>query len=103
MTPQTSTPPATTAEIQKFLAAEPSWSLQGPKLFRKYLFTDFKRAFAFMTEVAAQADAADHHPEWSNVYNQVFVELITHDAGPAISHKDFLLAKAIEEIFRRYR
>ncbi|UOD49627.1 4a-hydroxytetrahydrobiopterin dehydratase [Orrella daihaiensis] len=58
-------------------------------------FRDFRRAFAFMTEVAMLAEKADHHPEWSNVYNRVSIALTTHDAG-GITAKDIELAKQID-------
>jgi 4a-hydroxytetrahydrobiopterin dehydratase len=61
-------------------------------------FKDFSEAFAFMTRVALLAQAADHHPEWSNVYNKVTVTLTTHDAG-GLSAKDVSLAEGIDKLF----
>jgi len=58
---------------------------------KRFDFPDFKAAFAFMTRVAAFADQTDHHPEWSNVYNRVEVELTTHDAG-GVTELDVQLA-----------
>ena len=58
---------------------------------KEFLFKDFKEAFSFMTAVALKAEEMGHHPEWYNVYNQVHVELTTHDAG-GVTEKDFLLA-----------
>ena len=63
----------------------------------EFKFKDFSEAFAFMTRVALLAQAADHHPEWSNVYNKVSVTLTTHDAG-GLTEKDFELAAQIDEI-----
>jgi 4a-hydroxytetrahydrobiopterin dehydratase len=62
-----------------------------------YLFKDFNAAFGFMAQVAVLADQADHHPEWSNVYNRVVIVLTTHDAG-GLTKRDIDLAKAIDGI-----
>jgi 4a-hydroxytetrahydrobiopterin dehydratase len=64
---------------------------------RSLKFADFTQAFAFMTRVALAAEKADHHPEWSNVYNRVEIVLSTHDAG-GLSDKDVALAKYIDSI-----
>jgi 4a-hydroxytetrahydrobiopterin dehydratase len=72
------------------------WVLAGDGLSisRAFKFADFNEAFGFMTQVALVAEKADHHPEWSNVYNRVEIKLTTHDAG-GLTAKDFELAKAI--------
>jgi 4a-hydroxytetrahydrobiopterin dehydratase len=62
---------------------------------RNFCFADFAEAFAFMARVAILAEKADHHPEWSNVYNRVDILLTTHDAG-GLSARDIALAKAID-------
>ncbi len=62
---------------------------------RRFTFADFSEAFAFMTRVALLAEKADHHPEWSNVWNKVEVRLTTHDAG-GLTAKDVALATAID-------
>lgn len=72
------------------------------KLHATFQFPDFTTAFAFMTEVAFQAEKHQHHPNWSNVYNEVNVELTTHDAGNTITDKDHKLAKAIEDVYQKY-
>jgi 4a-hydroxytetrahydrobiopterin dehydratase len=64
---------------------------------RTFVFADFPEAFAFMTRVALLAEKADHHPEWSNVWNRVEVLLTTHDAG-GLSHRDIDLAQAIDAL-----
>ena len=61
-------------------------------------FVDFVAAFDFMTEVAALAEAHQHHPEWRNVYNLVEIALTTHDAGNVVTEKDRALALAIEQL-----
>ena len=64
---------------------------------RSLKFADFNEAWGFMTRVALAAEKADHHPEWSNVYNKVEIVLSTHDAG-GLSLKDVALAKVIDRI-----
>ena len=64
---------------------------------RSLAFADFNHAWGFMTRVALAAEKADHHPEWSNVYNKVTIVLSTHDAG-GLSEKDVALAKFIDSI-----
>ena len=66
-------------------------------LTRRFVFSDFVEAFGFMTRVAILAEKADHHPEWSNVYNRVDVLLTTHDAG-GLSARDVALAGAIDAL-----
>ena len=87
----------TDAERDAALARLPQWTLRddGLAIVRKLKFADFGEAFAFMTRVAIAADKADHHPEWSNVYNRVEITLTTHDAG-GLSARDVALAGAIE-------
>lgn len=76
------------------LAQLSGWSaVEGRDAIRKlYAFKDFKRAFAFMTQVALKAEQMDHHPEWFNVYAKVDVTLATHDAG-GVTALDVELAK----------
>ena len=85
----------TDAEVDMALAGLPGWMRASAAIERSYRFADFTRAFAFMTRVALLAEKADHHPEWSNVYNRVEVRLTTHDAG-GITARDVMLATAID-------
>jgi 4a-hydroxytetrahydrobiopterin dehydratase len=64
---------------------------------KSWRFKDFNEAFGFMTRVALLAEKADHHPEWSNVYNRVEILLATHDAN-GLSQRDLDLAKAIDAL-----
>jgi 4a-hydroxytetrahydrobiopterin dehydratase len=64
---------------------------------RSFQFADFAAAWGFMTKVALAAEKADHHPEWSNVYNKVEITLSTHDAG-GLSEKDIALATVIDRL-----
>jgi 4a-hydroxytetrahydrobiopterin dehydratase len=85
----------TPAEIETAMATVPGWTLAGDGIDRTYRFKDFTQAFGFMARVALLAEKADHHPEWSNVYNRVVIRLTTHDAG-GLSARDFALARAID-------
>jgi len=69
------------------------------KLKAEFQFKDFTQAFGFMTQVAITAEKMDHHPNWSNVYNKVTIELTSHDAGNVVTEKDKKLAGIIEEIY----
>ena len=79
------------------LAELPRWAHDAERdgLRRRFVFADFAEAFAFMTRVAILAEKADHHPEWSNVYNRVNILLTTHDAG-GLSARDVAMARAID-------
>ena len=76
----------------------PTWTSENNELVKKFTFKDFSEAFAFMTRVAILAEQHNHHPWWSNVYNQVEIRLTTHDAGNTITAKDENLAKAIDAL-----
>ena len=64
---------------------------------RKFIFKNFKEAFAFMTAVADIAEEMNHHPEWFNVYKTVEVTLSTHDAG-GLTELDVKLAEAMDKL-----
>jgi len=85
----------------KLSSLNKSWFLRAGKLCLDLEFKDFKSALVFMNAVGEQAEEMQHHPEWKNIYNKVWIELITHDAGPApgaLSDLDFTLAHHIETI-----
>jgi 4a-hydroxytetrahydrobiopterin dehydratase len=84
-------------EVAEAVTRLPGWRVANGKLHRELVFEDFEAAFAFMTRVAALAQDRDHHPDWSNVYNRVTIDLETHDAG-GITEKDCDLATAIERV-----
>ena len=73
------------------------WRIKEDKLYREFKFSDFVSAFDFMTKVAKLAEKANHHPEWSNVYNSVVVNLTTYEVS-GLSKKDFDLAKEISKL-----
>ena len=72
------------------------WKEENNRLKKTFEFKDFVAAFGFMTQVAILAEKANHHPNWSNVYNTVSFELNTHDAGGIVTQKDRDLAEAID-------
>ena len=82
-----------------YQAAIPLWQLHasGKKIARELTFQDFEQAFAFMTLVAQRAEEMNHHPDWSNSWNRVMVELSTHSAG-GLTELDIDLALAIDRI-----
>ena len=85
------------AELQSALKTLSRWSVQKSKLHREYKFADFAHAFGFMATSAVLIEKMNHHPEWSNVYNRVTIDLTTHDAG-GITHNDLELARVLENI-----
>lgn len=85
------------AEIDAALVRLSSWALVDEKLHRDFAFADFAAAFGFMASVAVVAEASGHHPEWSNIYNRVTVDLTTHDAG-GITQRDIDLALRINAL-----
>jgi 4a-hydroxytetrahydrobiopterin dehydratase len=90
----------TEAQIGEALTALPGWTLAGGKLHREYVFRDFMHAFGFMATAAVAIEARNHHPEWSNVWNRVTVDLTTHDAQ-GITEKDTALAALLESFAAR--
>ena len=77
------------------------WKEANNKLYRKFEFKNFSEAFAFMTRVAMAAEKMDHHPLWTNVYNNVEIWLSTHDEGDLVTDKDRKLAEKIDKIITR--
>jgi 4a-hydroxytetrahydrobiopterin dehydratase len=84
-------------DIRQVLATLPGWREDGAVIAKSFAFADFSAAFGFITRVALAAEKADHHPEWTNVWNRVDIRLTSHDAG-GVTARDFALADAIEAI-----
>ena len=74
------------------------WTEQKEFLHKTFTFRNFSEAFAFMTRVAIEAEKMDHHPKWTNVWNQVEIWLSTHDAGNIVTEKDRQLAAKIDAL-----
>lgn len=90
----------TNSEIENSLKGLPGWTVVGGKLHREYQFEDFVQAFGFMSGAALVAESMGHHPEWSNVYHKVVVNLVTHSLG-GISNFDVELAQKLESLAKR--
>jgi len=90
----------TDEEIVAALPKLAGWKLKDGKLHREFKFPGFKQAMDFMQSAVAGIEKLDHHPEWSNVYNRVTVDLNTHDAG-GITTRDFELGELLEELSKR--
>jgi len=84
-------------EIARELSSLEGWSVRDGKLHRDFEFPSFNEAFGFMTRAAMEIEKMNHHPEWSNVYNRLSVDLTTHDAG-GITQNDVMLAKILNSL-----
>ena len=84
-------------EIKSELSKLEGWKIINGKLTKSFKFNNFIEAFGFMTKVAIEAEKMNHHPEWFNVYNQVKIDLVTHDVN-GISNYDIKLANSINKI-----
>ncbi len=86
-------------ERDEALRTLPGWSYDPERkaIVRSFRFADFSAAFGFMTRVALAAEKADHHPDWSNVWNRVDVALTTHSAG-GVTRLDIDLAHTIDAL-----
>ncbi len=83
------------SDLEAQIAALDNWERRGDRLYKQFRFADFVSAFGWMAQMALVAERMNHHPEWSNVYNRVEVELTTHDSG-GISERDVALAHAMD-------
>ena len=81
--------------VQERLKSLPGWTLAGGMVVREVTFQDFVTAIAFVNRLAAEAEAAGHHPDIDIRYNRVRLGLVSHDAG-GLTQKDFGLATVIE-------
>ena len=89
-------------EIKKELRNLHGWSIEKGKLHREIDFVSFEDAISFMSRAALEITKIDHHPEWSNVYNHVTIDLVTHDVG-GLSNFDFKLARILNDIVATYK
>jgi 4a-hydroxytetrahydrobiopterin dehydratase len=91
--------PLSLGEIQTALAGLDGWNHERDAFVKTYAFKNFRDALSFMVRVGFEAEALNHHPEWTNVYNRVAVRLNTHDAGGKVTVKDVELAGRMDKIF----
>ena len=89
-------------QLELFLIELAEWRIKDEKLFRVLRFKDFNKAIEFMNQVAITAEAMDHHPEWSNVYNKVEIYLVTHSED-GITQLDIDLAREIDSHFSAFK
>ena len=75
----------------------PTWTFTDEAIEKTFEFSDFKKAFSFMTEIAFHAEVHDHHPEWTNCYHWVHIKLSTHSHS-GVTEKDIALAKIIDRV-----
>jgi 4a-hydroxytetrahydrobiopterin dehydratase len=76
--------------------APAGWNVVAGKLHRELEFHDFVEAFGFIAMVAVLAEKANHHPDWSNSWNKVVIDLTSHDAG-GLTDRDYELAARINK------
>lgn len=88
----------TDQEVQDALTDLPGWEVVDGKLHKQFKFGSFARALGWMVAAGTQAERLDHHPEWSNVYSRVTVDLVTHDLDNSIGNLDVELAKLMNEL-----
>lgn len=89
------------AELSSAVSSLSGWVVQNGKLHKELKFADFVHAFGFMATAAIAIEKRDHHPEWSNVYNRVTIDLMTHDAG-GITNADLELARMLDGLAARF-
>ena len=92
------TKPLSKAAIGGALETLPGWAFKSDALSKTFTFANFREALSFMVRVGFEAEAMDHHPEWTNVYNRVVIRLSTHDAGGKVTEKDITLARKIQAL-----
>ena len=93
--------PLTSEEIELKLKELDNWEFEDDQIKKDFSFDNFKEALAFMVKVGFEAEDLGHHPNWSNVYNSVSIQLNTHDADNKVTEKDIKLAKAIDKTYKK--
>jgi len=90
--------PLTAEKIKSALTSLEGWKLDGDALVKTFEFRSFREALSYMVRAGFEAEALNHHPDWTNVYNRLVVRLSTHDAGDKVTEKDIELAKKFQSI-----
>jgi 4a-hydroxytetrahydrobiopterin dehydratase len=88
----------TAEEIAAALTRLPGWVVERGALSKTFTFGSFREALSYMVRAGFEAEALNHHPEWTNVYNRVAIRLTTHDAGHQVTAKDVTLATRLQAI-----
>lgn len=100
MTTEASHPrPLSAEEVAAALEALPGWSHRAGALYKEVEFASFGAAMDFMMHAASEADALDHHPDWSNCHRRVRICLTTHAAGDRVTRVDLVLARRLQDLF----
>ncbi|MGI8758726.1 MAG: 4a-hydroxytetrahydrobiopterin dehydratase [Acidimicrobiales bacterium] len=89
--------PLSDVEVQDRLADLDGWAVVHGKLHKQFTFSDFNAAFGFMTRLALAAEKMDHHPDWSNSWNTVTIDIVSHAAG-GITEQCFALAARADAV-----
>ena len=89
----------TNDELTQQLKMLPEWNLENDALMRTITVGDFREAMQLLLAIGFEAEALQHHPELTNVYNRVSIRLTTHDAGDKVTALDIALAQAIDALF----
>lgn len=87
----------TEEQIKNNLTSLPDWEYEDNAIHTSIEFENFREVFATMTRIAFECEKMDHHPTWTNTYNELEITLSTHDAD-GVTQKDFDLATAIDDI-----
>jgi len=90
--------PLTEQDLNAARAALTGWTIAPDALTKTFQFASFREAMSFMVRVGFEAEALDHHPEWTNVYNRVTIKLNTHSAGGKVTGLDVELATRIQSV-----
>ncbi len=90
--------PLSPTEIQKAVSELKGWTFESDALVKTFQFHSFREALSFMVRAGFEAEAMNHHPDWTNVYGKVVVRLNTHDAGGKVTAKDVELATRLGKI-----
>jgi 4a-hydroxytetrahydrobiopterin dehydratase len=91
-------PPLTPAEIDHALMHLPGWKWERDALVKTLKFVNFREALAYMLKAGFEADALNHHPEWTNIYNKLVIRLTTHDSGDKVTSLDVALAMKMQAL-----
>ena len=91
-------PSLSAPKIKLALASLPGWSFRHNALTKTFQFGSFREAMSFMIRASYEAEALNHHPEWTNVYHRVSIRLTTHDARNKVTAKDVDLARRLQRI-----
>ena len=90
--------PLSSPKIKAALRDLPGWSFKRDGLVKTFEFGSFPEALSYMVRAGFEAEAMNHHPEWTNVYNRIVIRLNTHDAGGKVTEKDVELATRLQKL-----